>query len=310
MKKILVILLIIFVSSCTDTKKENVIVFHAGSLSALFKECNAEFEKQYNYTVLLEASGSIDAARKITDLQKPCDVIALADIELFDSMLKLYCPYWIAFAGNEMVLAYSKKSTYARAIATNWIDALTRYTITCTRSDPLRDPCGYRTLLVWKLASQYYNNQELEKIFAKRSPLAYMRPKEIDCIVLLETGACDALWIYKSVAVKQNFPYIALDEHINLGNPEHEQLYRKTCVTLSDTKREYTFCGSTITYGASIPVDAYNKKGGIAFLSFLCSKEGQKLIKKHGFTFLKPYSNGREQLPEKLQKVVTGDKRP
>ena len=308
MKKVLVVLLMI-VTSCADTKKETITVFHAGSLSALFKECKIAFEKQHNYTLLLEASGSVDAARKLTDLRKHCDVIALADVALFDSMLKSYCPYWIAFAGNEMVLAYTEKSKFAQAIATNWINALLRYDINCTRSDPLRDPCGYRTLLVWKLASQYYKNTELEKIFAMRSPLAYMRPKEIDCIALLETGACDAMWIYKSVAVQQNFPYITLDEHINLGSHTYEHIYRKACITLSDTKKQYTFCGSTITYGASIPVTANNVKGAIAFLSFLCSKEGQGLINKHGFTSIVPYSNNSEQLPVELKKVVAGGNR-
>ncbi|MEJ5361209.1 MAG: extracellular solute-binding protein [Spirochaetota bacterium] len=308
MKKIL-ILLIIFVSGCYNTKKDTITVFHAGSLSALFKECKVAFEKQHAYTVLLEASGSVDAARKLTDLHKPCDVIALADTELFDSMLKQYCQYWIAFAGNEMVLAYSKKSRFAQAIESNWVDALSQHDIIVTRSDPLRDPCGYRTLLVWKLASQFYNNVKLEKIFAARAPIEYIRPKEIDCIALLETGACDAMWIYKSVAVKQNFPYITLDEHINLGNYEYDRLYRKACITLKDTKKQYTFCGSTITYGVSIPVTANNVEGAIAFLSFLFSKEGQGLIKKHGFTSIKPFSNRHQKLPVELKKVVAGDKR-
>ncbi len=163
--------------------------------------------------------------------------------------------------------------------------------------------------MLWKLASRFYNNSKLEKIFAARAPIEYMRPKEVDCIALLETGACDAMWIYKSVAVKQNFPYITLDEHINLGNHTYEQLYRKTCIALSDAKKQYTFCGSTITYGVSIPVTANNVKGAIAFMSFLFSKEGQRLIQEHGFTTIEPYSNNHEQLPVELKKVIAGDKR-
>lgn len=308
MKKFMLICTFLFYISCSHQQSTTVTVFHAGSLSALFKECKIAFEKQYDYTVLLEASGSIDAARKITDLQKSCDMIALADIELFESMLKPYCPYWISFASTEMVLAYSKKSRFAPAIATNWMDALLQYDITCTRSDPLRDPCGYRTLLVWELASKFYNNPNLKKILALRSPLEYMRPKEIDCIALLETGACDALWIYKSVAVQQNFPYITLSDRINLGNPEYEQLYRKACITLADSKKQYTFCGSTIVYGVSIPVTANNTKGAAAFLTYLCSKEGKALIARHGFTVIQAHSNRWDALPLELKKVVEGGK--
>lgn len=309
MKKLVLVCIFLFCASCSQKQGTTITVFHAGSLSALFKECKVEFEKQYNCTVLLEASGSIDAARKITDLHKSCDVIALADVELFDSMLKNYCPYWISFASNEMVLAYNTKSAFAKAIATNWMDALLRYDITCTRSDPLRDPCGYRTLLVWELASQMYNNPNLKKVLALRSPVEYMRPKEIDCIALLEAGACDALWIYKSIAVQQNFPYIALSDHINLSNPEYEQLYKKACITLSDTKKQYTFCGSTIMYGASIPVNAVNTKGAVAFLMYLCSQEGKALIAKHGFSVIEVRSSKWDIMPLELKKVVAGGKR-
>ncbi len=152
MKNIFLILIALLCISCSTGTKDTLIVFHAGSLSSLMKEFKQEFEKKYDCTVLLEASGSVDAARKITDLKKQCDVIALADIELFDTMLKEYCTYSIAFAGNEMVLAYSPKSNYAKHLSQNWLDTMKRYDIVCARADPLRDPCGYRTLLVWELA--------------------------------------------------------------------------------------------------------------------------------------------------------------
>mgnify|MGYP000241755248 CR=1 FL=1 len=308
MKKLVLVCIFLFCASCSQKQGTTITVFHAGSLSALFKECKVEFEKQYNCTVLLEASGSIDAVRKITDLHKPCDVIALADVKLFDS-LQTYCPYWISFASNEMVLAYTTKSKFAQEIATDWIYALLRYDIACTRSDPLRDPCGYRTLLVWELASQMYNNPNLKKVLALRSPVEYMRPKETDCIALLEAGACDALWIYKSIAVQQNFPYVTLSDRINLSNPKYEQLYKKACVTLSDTKKQYTFCGSTIAYGASIPVNAANTKGAVAFLTYLCGKEGKALIAKHGFSVIEVSSSKWDIMPLELKKVVAGGKR-
>ncbi|MGQ9842143.1 MAG: extracellular solute-binding protein [Spirochaetota bacterium] len=308
MKKYLFIYILLFFVSCSHQQGATIIVFHAGSLSALFKECKVEFEKQYNYTVLLEASGSIDAVRKITDLHKPCDVIALADGELFLSMLKAYCPYWISFASNEMVLAYNKTGKFAKALATNWMDALLRYDLTCARSDPLRDPCGYRTLLVWELASRMSNNPNLKKVLALRSPVEYMRSKEIECIALLEAGACDALWIYKSVAVQQNFPYITLSDKINLSNPEYEQLYRKACVTLSDTNKQHRFCGNIINYGVSIPVSAVNTKGAVAFLMYLFSKEGKALIAKYGFSVIELRSNQWDIMPLELKKVVVGGK--
>lgn len=302
-RKIIAITLMCLCVGCADTKKKSIVVFHAGSLSPLFKECKAEFEKRYDYTVLLEASGSVDAARKIVDLNKQCDVIALADALIFESLLQKYCDYWIGFAGNEMVLAYSKRSRYARHLAENWIDALQNHPVTCTRSDPMRDPCGYRTLLLWKLAAKLYNNPQIETICAQRSPQSYMRPKEIDTLALVETDVCDAVWIYKSLAVERNLPFIQFDDRINLSTPQHNTFYQKACVTLKDSTEIHTFCGNAIMYGVSIPKNAGNTEGAAAFIRFLLSAEGKQLIQKHGLRSVVHVSN-YTMLPKNLQAVI------
>ncbi|MCX8123574.1 MAG: extracellular solute-binding protein [Spirochaetes bacterium] len=303
MKKIIAIMLICIFVSCADTDKQHIVIFHAGSLSPLFKECKSQFEKIHNFTVLLEASGSVDAARKIVDLKKQCDVIALADAKLFESLLKEYCAYWIGFAGNEMVLAYSPESKYATQLAINWLDALKNYPVVCSRSDPLRDPCGYRTLLVWKLASLLYHNPKLEALCEKRSPVQYMQPKEIDAITLVETGACDAVWIYKSLAVQRNLPFVTFDERINLSNTRYNNYYKNACITLKDFMRMYTICGDAILYGVSIPKNAGNTQGAVEFIQFLLSPKGKELIQRHGFTSTL-YVNNLNALPQPLKKVV------
>ncbi len=304
MKKIVIIVISILLS-CSHAEKKQITIFHAGSLSSLMKECKQLFEKQNRkYTVLLESSGSVDAARKLTDLNRHCEIIALADVELFDSMLQNHCAYAISFAGNEMVLAYAQQSKYAKAIAANWVDALIHNDIVCTRSDPLRDPCGYRTLMVWKLAGMHYNNPQLEKICAQRSPQKFVRPKEMDCVALLETMACDALWIYKSVALQHKFPYVTFDDHINLSKPNLNSHYKKACILLHDAKKSHTFCGSAITYGISIPDNAENKEGAMKFLLFLLGKEGRGCINRNGFNSIEPYSKQWDKLPEELKKVV------
>ncbi|HUW60166.1 MAG TPA: substrate-binding domain-containing protein [Candidatus Bathyarchaeia archaeon] len=57
-----------------------VMVFHAGSLSVPFKQIAEAFQKEYpSVRVLSEASGSRDCARKITELDRRCDVMAASD---------------------------------------------------------------------------------------------------------------------------------------------------------------------------------------------------------------------------------------
>ena len=64
----------------------DLIIFHAGSLSVPMKEIKAEFNKLYpNVNVLMEPAGSVECARKITDLKKPCDIMAASDYKVIDN---------------------------------------------------------------------------------------------------------------------------------------------------------------------------------------------------------------------------------
>jgi len=67
-------------------------VFHAGSLSIPFSKMEKEFEAKYpSVDIIREASGSRKAARKITDLKKPCDIMASADYTVIDEPDKKGC---------------------------------------------------------------------------------------------------------------------------------------------------------------------------------------------------------------------------
>jgi len=110
--------------------------------------------------VILEASGSIDAARKITDLNRTADLLIVADYKIIVNYLfpRNLSDWYIIFARNEIVIAYTNKSAYSDEVnQDNWFYILNRSDVSFCYSDPNRDPCGYRTLLVWKLADKYYN---------------------------------------------------------------------------------------------------------------------------------------------------------
>jgi molybdate/tungstate transport system substrate-binding protein len=104
--------------------------------------------------ILSEAAGSLDCVRKITDLRRPCDIIASADYAVIDRLLiPEYASVNRPFARNEMALVYTVKSRFAKEINTNnWKEILLRPEVYIGRSDPDADPCGYRTLLTLKLA--------------------------------------------------------------------------------------------------------------------------------------------------------------
>ncbi|NTV18461.1 MAG: solute-binding protein, partial [Bacteroidales bacterium] len=84
----------------------DLIIFHAGSLSMPFKAIADTFMRIHpNVKVLAEASGSIDAARKITELGRDCDIMASADYSVIDNLLvPEYADKNIKFASNEMAI--------------------------------------------------------------------------------------------------------------------------------------------------------------------------------------------------------------
>ncbi|NPA39487.1 MAG: solute-binding protein, partial [Thermodesulfobacteria bacterium] len=147
-------------------KTVTIKVFHAGSLSVPFAKMQKLFERKYPWIkVRRESSGSVQAVRKIIDLHKPCDVIAVADYTLIPKMMfPKYASYVKLFARNELVLCYTKKSRFANLVnSKNWFEILQKKGVKWGFSNPNDDPCGYRTVLAIGLASLYYHNPELVK---------------------------------------------------------------------------------------------------------------------------------------------------
>jgi molybdate/tungstate transport system substrate-binding protein len=122
-----------------------LVMFHAGSLSVPFQAMEKAFETKYPKVDLLrEASGSQAAARKVTDLNKPCDIMASADYKVIDKLLVPDNADWnIRFASNQLVLCYTDKSRFADEVnEDNWYKILQKNGVVWGHSDPNLDPCG------------------------------------------------------------------------------------------------------------------------------------------------------------------------
>lgn len=289
----------------------DLIVFHAGSLSVPLKEAAAAFMGAHpGVKVLLEAAGSRECARKIADLERPCDVMVSSDYAVIDSLLiPKYAAWNITFAGNEMVLAYREKSRCAEEIsAANWYEVLLRTDVAFARSDPNADPCGYRTLFVIQLAERYYAQPGLTEKLTKKDA-RYIRPKETDLLALLETGTVDYLFIYRSVAQQHGLKWVTLPAEINLSNPAFADKYREARATLSGATPGSTQVqqGDTIAYGITIPNNAPNPAAARAFVAFLLDKEkGLAILERNGQTPLVPSpAKTYDQIPDELRRFAS-----
>ena len=292
--------------------EENLIVFHAGSLAVPFKALAKAFSKQYPHVSIdLEASGSRTCARKITDLKRPCDVMASADYTVINNLLiPQYAAWNISFATNEMAIAYRSDAKGAKNInGKNWYDILLQKGAQYGHSDPNSDPCGYRTLLVWQLAEKYYQIPGLYPKLMEGCPQKNIRPKETDLIALLEVGEIDYLFIYRSVCEQHKMPYVVLPDKINLKSVRYETFYKQAEIKINGKKPgDYILKrGNAMVYGITIPKSAPHRDLAIRFVAFVVGPKGQKIMQENGQPPISPprATGDLDDLPPLLQKLAT-----
>lgn len=271
-----------------DTVSGDLIIFHAGSLSMPVKAISDSFMRIYpGIRILSEASGSIDAARKISELKRDCDIMASADYAIIDKILiPEFASENIKFAANEMALVYTDKSRYSSEIDTlNWLEILSRKDVFTGRSDPDADPCGYRTLLTLKLSEIYYRERGRGDISDKTdrilsSSARFIRPKEVDLLALLETGAVDYIFLYKSVAVQHNLKYLNLPQAVNMGDPTLSDFYSRASTEVRGSRpgERILITGEPMVYGVTILKNAPNRRAAEAFIEYLRSEDGGKRV--------------------------------
>jgi molybdate/tungstate transport system substrate-binding protein len=285
-----------------------LVVFNAGSLAKPFNDLLRAFRAKYPEVVpAQENSGSLEAARKLTDLGKIPDVIGVADYGIIPKLLiPKHASWYATFARNSMVLTYTDQSTAAREInGQNWWQVLLRPGIRAGHSDPTLDPNGYRTLMVFQLAEKFYHQPGLAARLDHAFPAKYSRPKEADLTALVQAGELDYSWSYASIAKTAGLRYVDLPPEINLSDPKLAEWYAQASVRLPGAgrsgKASVEFRGEPIVYAMTIPTAAPHPGTAEAFVRFVFSPEGQAIIKANGFTVLdRPMLGGPGKPPPGL----------
>ena len=298
------------------SRSGDLIIFCAGSLFPALKEASLNYKtfKGSKVNIILEPSGSLTALRKVTDLRRRCDILAIADYTLITKyMIPKYANFCIIFAGNEMVLAFTNKSKYYGIINDeNWIEILCNKDIRFGFSNPNEDPCGYRSLIVLALAEKFYNksvfdvlislNSNIRAYFLKNGTVVIkvpfnlrintnrliVRSKSIDLLVLLKQGVIDYAILYKSEAIQWKLKFIRLPPKLNLAYFNESNVYGMVKVILmAETAKKKIVKGEPILYGLTIPYTALNRRQAISFIKFLLGGNGRLILEGYGFTVLK-----------------------
>ncbi len=289
-----------------QARERRLTVFNAGSLGRPLREALTAFVSAHpGIEPAQENAGSLESARKLTELHKIPDVIALADEAVFPALLMpAQVEWYAAFARNEMVLAYTDRSAGAAEIdGDNWATILTRPGVRTGRSDPALDPNGYRTLFVLQLEERRAHIPGLAARLLAAMPERYIRPKEADLVVLLQTGELDYAWSYKNVAQAAGLRYVDLPPEVDLSDPARAELYASASVriprsgarnTQDPTRDSVVIRGAPILYALAIPRQAANPAGARAFVEWLFGEAGRAVLARNGFTLLdRPILQGR-----------------
>lgn len=279
----------------------SLVVFNAGSLAKPFSDLLREFKKANpEVTPAQENSGSLEAVRKITDLDKIPDVIGVADYGVISKLLiPKHASWYATFARNAMVLTYTDQSIGAKEIdGSNWWQVLLRPNVRAGHSDPALDPNGYRTLMVFQLAEKFYHQPGLALRLGRAFPPKYIRPKEADLTALVQAGELDYAWSYVSIAKTTGLRYVHLPRQIDLSDPKLAEWYAQAVVRLPGASRSgkdsVEFRGEPIVYALTIPTAAPHPRTAEAFVRFVLSPDGQALLKANGLdVFNKPLFAGR-----------------
>ena len=262
--------------------RDTLVVFGASSLAAPMRAALDSFAHRTGAVVSEEHGASLELARRITELHRIPDVIALADQEVFPELLMPAATSWYtAFARNRMVVAYTARSRRANEITpANWRSILLRDDVLVGRTDPVLAPAGYRALLVYELAETLYREPGLAARLTARTPPRLLRGNAAELAALLSAGELDYIIEYESLARAQGFSFVALPAEIDLGDPGRAQEYAHASVRVTTPRDTVVRRGTPILYGASVPRQAPHAAVGVRFLEFLLGGEGRAILRR------------------------------
>jgi molybdate/tungstate transport system substrate-binding protein len=306
-----------------------LIIYHAGSLTAAFSPVESLFTQQTGVCVTDVSAGSVDAARRITTGEEPCDIFASADFEDIDRLLKPagFADYDILFGQGGMVLAYTTNSKNAAtiaapgtafnppgsvpAVAGDWYTQLMQSGVTIGGSHPFLDPSGYRADLIFRLTNQLYQVPNLYDLLLGH--YAVIKANDVlgttyDYQIIYQHSASAA---YNADATK-SYRYALLPDEVSLSNPKLNRRYREAAITipglgLPDTDTTVTIPGTRVIWGLTILKGAANTANAIRFLQLLFSVQGVALQTSAGPTPISPPVvglNDFERLPVALRSMV------
>ena len=120
------LVLVCTIAACR-ARRTPVVVMVASSATRAFAEVERQSERQYpKLDLQLEISGSQVACRKVAELQRHADLVAVADYQVIDRILRPgHARFNLRFATNAVVLAHMEHSKHTDIITADNLSDIT-----------------------------------------------------------------------------------------------------------------------------------------------------------------------------------------
>lgn len=251
--RLLLVAFALAATACADpTPRPPITVFAAASLARPLKALTDTFQRNSRIPALVEIGGSLEHARKLTDLGRTPDVLILADDDVMASLVPAHLAWYVRFATNRLGIAYNARSAHRDSIsAENWSRILARRGVRVGRADPNTAPVGQHALNMIRRLDSYYARPGAGDSLLARALQQYVRPNATELAALLETGEVDYIIEYESVARQYGFEFVALPQDLS----------------------------PAILYGIGVPRLSSNADAGAEFVAHLLSDAGQRVLR-------------------------------
>ena len=284
---------LVTMSGCGASPPQPLVIFNAGSLGPPFRALSDSLRAPPHALQLQQENApSLEAIRKLTDLGRVPDVLATADVALFDALVvPAHSSWYVIFGSNALVLAYGPHSKgRAELTPSTWWEVLLRPGVRTGRSDPAIDPSGYRTLMALQLAERHYAQPGLAARLLTAMPTQYVRHAEADLSALLQAGEFDYVWTYRNLALSHRLEYLELPPEINLADPSKAEWYSQATArvagrTAGDT---LTLRGAPILFALTVPDSAPHPDAARHFVELALGRVGAEILRATGFEALRP----------------------
>jgi molybdate/tungstate transport system substrate-binding protein len=289
-------------------------VAYAGSLQLENESIvGPKFESVTGASYQGRGAGSLGLAHELLSGTITADVFESVGAKPIEMLEPRLTTWYAQFASSPLVIAYNPKGRFASTFEkvasgekplADAFEAMAEPGFHLGRTNPETDPQGQAFIEMVELAQKSLGLRTGivgEILGGTENPAQIFAETALDAH--LQAGQLDAASAYLPQAVEKHLPYVSLPSSIDLGDPSRAPEYATASVVLPD--------GTTV-HGAPITIDVTtlsapgtSRRAAVAFVAFVLSSDGRKLMEEGGYTLVPVKLFGRlSMVPQALREVV------